>query len=372
MSWREGLIDASFRGIYFEVEATKSKFGRRTTRHEYPKRDTPAIEDLGRATRELQMTAFIIGDDYMARRDELIEAAEEPGKGVLAHPFIGELDVYCEAFELSETTADGGMATIAFSFVEAGELSLPTANSEAASAAGSASAKVIDDSLDNLLKAFDDALDAVGDAMSAVNAATDAVRDALHSPGKIVGKIGAAVAAADAIADNIADLATNPTDLAAQVEKLFTAIADADAIFLFLKASPPVIDATTNEKAIAHSYAQNGLAAAGLALVSDEFDTYEEAEEAANKFAFFVDTEAANTSGAVFDSLSSLKNAVIAAIYANAIKLPKLKTIDVFMASSIPLAFELYGDAERADEITRRNKIAHGGFISGALRVLSE
>ena len=126
MSWRDSLRPASWRGVAFEVEATSGTFGRRVARHEYPQRDIPAIEDMGRATRELTISAFIIGDRYMQRRDQLIAAAEKPGPGVLIHPYLGRMRVVCESFSLGETTTDGRMATLEFTFVEAGELTFPT------------------------------------------------------------------------------------------------------------------------------------------------------------------------------------------------------------------------------------------------------
>jgi len=63
MAWRDRLRPAAFRGIPFEVSAATGSFGRRTARHEFPQRDTPAVEDLGRRTRELQITGFVIGAD---------------------------------------------------------------------------------------------------------------------------------------------------------------------------------------------------------------------------------------------------------------------------------------------------------------------
>ncbi|HFJ2043202.1 TPA: DNA circularization N-terminal domain-containing protein, partial [Salmonella enterica] len=59
--WRERLRDASFRGVPFSVEDDESAFGRRVQVHEYPNRDKPWTEDLGRATRRLTINAYLVG-----------------------------------------------------------------------------------------------------------------------------------------------------------------------------------------------------------------------------------------------------------------------------------------------------------------------
>ncbi len=72
MGWRENLRKGSFRGIPFFVDSSSAGFGRRNVLHEYPLRDTPYAEDLGRAQKEFTVEATVIGDDYLRKRDALI------------------------------------------------------------------------------------------------------------------------------------------------------------------------------------------------------------------------------------------------------------------------------------------------------------
>ena len=48
----EDLRPASFRGVSFQVDVASLSAGRRVQVHEYPQRDQPWVEDLGRATRQ--------------------------------------------------------------------------------------------------------------------------------------------------------------------------------------------------------------------------------------------------------------------------------------------------------------------------------
>lgn len=83
------LQPASFRGIPFEVTASGLKIGRRTVVHEYPQKDQPFVEDLGRATRQITLTAFVIGDDYIAQAQSLMAELEAPGSGHAHTPLAG-------------------------------------------------------------------------------------------------------------------------------------------------------------------------------------------------------------------------------------------------------------------------------------------
>ena len=59
------LRRASFRGVPFEVTSSDFKVGRRTQTFEYPQRDTPFTEDLGRSKRTITLTAYVIGAAYV-------------------------------------------------------------------------------------------------------------------------------------------------------------------------------------------------------------------------------------------------------------------------------------------------------------------
>lgn len=128
MSWKDNLQDASLRGVPFKVEEDEATFGRRVQVHEYPNRDKPWAEDLGRATRRFSVQAYLIGDDFFEQRNRLIEAIEKPGACTLVHPFYGEMTITVDdAVRVSHSVGEGRMCRVSFSFIEAGELSFPTA-----------------------------------------------------------------------------------------------------------------------------------------------------------------------------------------------------------------------------------------------------
>lgn len=119
----ENLRPASFRGVAFEVESHSESGGRRVELHEYPLRDTPYAEDLGKKAGKWQIEAFLVNgkSGYAERRDKLREALNASGPGTLIHPYLGELSVSVDGYSLKETTREGGYCTFSISFVEAGQ-----------------------------------------------------------------------------------------------------------------------------------------------------------------------------------------------------------------------------------------------------------
>lgn len=124
-TWRDQLHPASFRGVPFHVDGDNMPAGRRTQTHEYPQRDKPMVEDLGRVTREIKLAAFVIGEDCYVQRDDLLNALDKPGAGELVHPWYGRLTVTATTCSVSHERREGGVVRFDLTFVEDGEKGFP-------------------------------------------------------------------------------------------------------------------------------------------------------------------------------------------------------------------------------------------------------
>lgn len=93
VDFRTELRPASFRGISFEIADDDSAGGRRWVTHEYPGRDEPDHEDMGAAVRAFSVRAVVIGSGYVSRAAALEKAFLQAGAGTLIHPHYGELQV---------------------------------------------------------------------------------------------------------------------------------------------------------------------------------------------------------------------------------------------------------------------------------------
>ncbi|RON52930.1 hypothetical protein BK666_02200 [Pseudomonas frederiksbergensis] len=134
-TWTETLHKASFRGVPFAVYGGDARFGRRLALHEYPGRDKPYIEDMGRSTRRIRMSGFLVTDSFIygggsaiAQRDALVAAAEKPGPGALIHPTLGALNVSVpsEGLSIIERWDMGRYFEISFVFIESGDRVFPS------------------------------------------------------------------------------------------------------------------------------------------------------------------------------------------------------------------------------------------------------
>ncbi|MFM0135100.1 DNA circularization protein [Caballeronia grimmiae] len=127
-SYFDELRPASFRGVPFVSLGGEGGFGRRNELHEYPLRDTPWVEDIGRATRRFRVFGFVVGDDVIAQRDVMIAACEAPGTGALVHPTFGRREVSLMDFRSIERWEKGRYFEFEFEFIEGGPRVFPAAS----------------------------------------------------------------------------------------------------------------------------------------------------------------------------------------------------------------------------------------------------
>jgi prophage DNA circulation protein len=132
IAWRSSLRRASFRGAQFHVDTGVRESGRRVVNHEFPKRNTPYAEDMGRRGREFTVRGYIIvyprdtGDllqqkNYIPARDSLILALETDGSANLQLPTLGVLNVMCQRYRVTEEDKLGGYCVFDMTFTEFGQ-----------------------------------------------------------------------------------------------------------------------------------------------------------------------------------------------------------------------------------------------------------
>ncbi|HEY7417292.1 MAG TPA: DNA circularization N-terminal domain-containing protein [Ktedonobacteraceae bacterium] len=130
-AWRRDFKPASFRGAKFHCEANSIESGRRIVQHEFPKKELPYAEDMGRKAGAFTLRGYCISyprddDDLFARdyrlsRDKLAKALNAEGSGRLILPFYkAGLMVVCTAYKLTEEDKFGGYCTFDMTFTEQG------------------------------------------------------------------------------------------------------------------------------------------------------------------------------------------------------------------------------------------------------------
>jgi prophage DNA circulation protein len=129
--WRRALMPASYNGARFHCEANARESGRRIVEHQFPKKELPYAEDMGRAARAFSVRGYCVvfpydsGDallqpDYRIPRDDLIRQLEAEGPGTLQLPTQAAQQVVCSRYRLSEEERFGGYCVIDMTFEEYG------------------------------------------------------------------------------------------------------------------------------------------------------------------------------------------------------------------------------------------------------------
>ena len=204
-------LTASFKGVTFFVQSSSISAGRRVVTHQYPQRDEPFTEDLGRAARVYSVSAFVVGEDCIEQAQALRDVVEEPGPGTLVHPEFGELQVIAQpggsmAFDQSRLTV-----RFELSFIEAGLNAFPEQGQATQSLSRAAADDLMEASCDEFARSInlEDLEDFVADALAG---------DLLDSL-NIISK--SEIAAVLDFADRVSDLAASAIDFVAGGPKAF-------------------------------------------------------------------------------------------------------------------------------------------------------
>ena len=376
MTWKDGLRAASFRGVeFFFDDAGLDNACRRVETHQFPFRDTPYSEDLGRQAESFPIEAYVVGDDYMEKRDALREACEAEGPGELIHPYYGSVQVLCTSCSIRESSQEGRVARFSLTFVEAGEKNYPGETKDRRAAIKESADKLKSVSATEFSSSFsiDGFPEFIGfEAVEDINKFLDTI---------------------DSTISDITTLVRKPYELAVRIQSLITSYVDK----LSDGESPAVQTVRTaaqiaeygewktsgtdsrmkqrseaNANAVVSLVRQSAAADAAETAVNLDFESRQEAEEARDAVTEAIDEAAEHTENTeTYLALTDLRVELTESVPADG--LPELITKEIRSPRpSLVVAYEVYGDALRGDEIVRRNSIRHPGFVRGEIELLSE
>lgn len=420
MSWRVKLQQASFRNVKFQVEVDDLSAGRRIQVHEYPQRDKPFTEDLGKATREIALTGFVIGDNYIAERDALLAAIEDAGPGTLIHPWYGSLQVVVKECRVSHSNREGGMARFSLTFVEAGELAYP----KAGAATGSGVRLSSDSFLSTLSSQFSQTFSIDGAPDWSIASSVSSLTRGLYMFQSFAAKGRGLVVNPSSIIGNVDGLFGNPLALANSVISMFSEFANAGVTETptnFYVSTPPAsqtafaaVNQSTGvvsvEKALTGNFntltgyiasmprtvsgygttparqqqstnnaaleaLMRGAALGNAAAVSSlmPLPVYDDAQLRRDTLTAALDAESMTASDAMFTSLTDLRTKVHQDMTERGKGAARMRTVKMpEVRPSLVVAYDLYEDAGRESEIVDRNKVKHPLFVPAEpIKVLS-
>lgn len=424
-------LTASFRGVQFFVESSDISAGRRTVTHQYPQRDEPFTEDLGRAAREYEISAFVLGEDCVDQAYAVRDAIEQPGPGTLVHPEFGEVQVIARPGGSMSFSQTRRIVRFTLTFVEAGLNVFP----EMGQATQSQSRAAADGLMSSACDAFAEAID--------LEAVEDFVKDALK--GDLLDSLGiisnSEIAEVLGFADRVSDLANSAIDLVSTDPRAFatqlmwacglsglaTTVAgwqrvgtdlcslvddlhgDADEpIYSQVKPHSAEVIETNREAVYALARSAILVQAVGVStLIGTDIDStvstssilpdddeaaiaeidyeddsssseptvsYDEMQASQARIVGTLDEEMLDTtSDSVFTALRNAATAVSRDLSDRSRTAARLSEYDAgAVLPACVTAMELYGDAARAKEIVVRNAVKHPLFCPNVLKVINE
>lgn len=419
MTWREQLGEVtafintqpvkfrggSFRGIPFRTVDAEAQIGRRNQVHEYPQRDVPYTEDLGRRARRFKVEAYVLGDNYLAERDALIEALEKAGPGNLTHPRWGSLDVaVADVVNVKESPREGGMAHFSITFVEHGANQFPQATVNTV-----ADLEQLADAADEATEAaFADVFDVSGASVLAeqaingvgrIQGLTDAVAALLATARQATSVAGLAtiVGLTGALSAGLTELLRTPVllvqairsiyaELVQQVLRPLSALAELQMVFFAnTRRSTPVLAGSTAARSATNDNARadlnrrlalsNQARLLAVALAQDgTVPTADHARALRNALLAQIDTELEvnDPPSEVAATLAKMRAALVRDVAARSELLQRRSTFTPqAVLPALVLAHRVYQDASRCEELVVRNNVAHPAFVPArALEIL--
>lgn len=370
MTWRDQLQPASFRGVEFKVASHDMSFGRRAQLHEFPLRDKPYVEDLGRKARTYNIEGYVIGADYMVQRDKLIEALEKQGPGTLVHRYYGQVRVQVLGEpRVRESNREGGWAQFSMVFVEAGEEPRPLATIDTRQKVAASS--------DNALGVVQQSFESEYVTEGLPGWVTDSLRTVLTDLDETLSKLSM-------LEGVISDYVTLPDQIASRfvgAMSSLSGLADYRILSGFGNdllpvptSTPSRIQQAKNQKAIVNLVRRVSLVEATRQSSEQDYDSQLSAIAVRDELAEDLDTEMLTADDETYIALQDLRSDMVRDLTDRAAKLKQVRNYTPKATlPALVIAHSLYQDALRDQDIVARNNISHPGFIRGgnALEVLN-
>ncbi|MDO8776613.1 MAG: DNA circularization N-terminal domain-containing protein [Burkholderiaceae bacterium] len=402
MGWREQLgsvtlpdgrelIAGSFRGVVFRTVGGEARVGRRNVVNEFPGRDDAYAQDIGRKARRYPVEAYVIGANYLAERDLVMEAFEAKGPGELIHPRYGVRQVALEGDAvIKEPLEKGGMAIITATFVEHGENTFPHAVGNTISKVESTT-NAADEATQT---AFSDEFSVAGPsvlATQAIKKLNSSVAGVLKTAQQVTSVEGLTTIAGQAggLSGNLANLVRTPIVLVQSLRSIYAALVQdvARPLTAFYelqwvfasnqRTAGTAMPGSTRARSLVNSMAsadlQRRLALSNQARVltvaiadTDVVTTSDQAKVLRDALVGQIDIEleAYDPPAAVASSLTQMRAAVVRDVAARAEFLMERSTYTPkAVLPALVLAHRIYQDSTRAEELVTRNGVRNPAFM---------
>lgn len=401
--WLATLWSASFKGVPFYFESDDEEGGRGLVIHKFPNRDDPFVEDLGEEPRFYSGAAYVHGDNVDSLESSLKQALASRGAGTLVVPLAGPVIVHCQTFKRHHEKDKLGFVAFEIKFVRQGAAtSLISVGSLLNSAFGAADtlAGAIARTFSTLITSKNEvdyvvaaAVDGIASAAASLDVTratyrvdpgvSATVRDAVE---RIIEDAPAAISVDETPGDASIEIAQT---LVATTRALADAMPPEAARRAMLELAsifeppqtpailtPVALRAYANAAAAAQVARLAALTAYAEAMLRAEYKARPDGVAARAAIAERFEAELFETTGAVYAELyvaiDDLRARVIDYLSHLINDLAPIITVETpRILPALYLAYRLYADPLRDDELIARNRVRHPAFMPRVISALS-
>ncbi len=106
MRYTDNIRQASWRGIPFNIREEEAVFEPKIVEHKFPGSLLAFLEVMGDESNEFIIDGYVVGEDFGAQRDRLINACKEHGEGTLVMPHYGSITAKCLGIRPKHSTSE--------------------------------------------------------------------------------------------------------------------------------------------------------------------------------------------------------------------------------------------------------------------------
>ena len=386
MGYLDELRSGSFRGVDFRIQTSKKSLGRRAVLHEFPNRDTPYAEDVGRIGNVYEVEGHVVGDNYFDAKRDLERVFNLKGPGELIHPFYGSKMVQVSTVNFSESIIEGAILVFTANFFEAGDNRFPkgvndkgaTLNSAVNAGLGAAVTDFEDNFSVTAMPAF-----SINSARDLIGAAQEQFDNVTQVFAYVADGIAAAAFATRNLIAEIDDLIQSPGLLAQRLLDSFALMEDAfsrfddktsahQTFFNFGSSQPDVSGNTPirnrergNQNALINLMRRGaGIKSSSTAAVAN-YNSFQDAEKKREEITEVLEEQMrTDEETAIFQSLTDINAALTESLPDIDSDLPNVKEIVLSdVTPSLTLTYDIFESIDNEQDIIDRNGIRNPGFI---------
>lgn len=382
---------------FYARNAEMPELGRKTVVHEYPNSDNRYVEDLGKNAGEYVLDIEIqetTASAYKRSRNALMKALETQGIGVLTHPTLGKKKVVPQPASMSENfITENGVVAFRITFLESTLNIFPTSTEGNQGFIAGLYDRVLGENesvLADLVDYFSGGIELWNQGRDGLQEVTQTINDVVSTINGVADEVAAFSADIKDFSSSIITLMQTPANLARRFTTIYNSIATITDDFNIMTnivlqifgsgdktkingSSALITQLNTNSAALANYTDVACLTIAYLATTNIDFTSQSDIDTMLarlNKAFETLDPDSVNED--VYYDLQEMRTQNRLLLQNLRTTLPYYVSLRTNLIPSAVLAYNLYGDSSRSDELNALNGIEDPCFISGNITALSQ